>query len=376
MQFRDLQEQYKVLKGDIDNAVLNCMASGKYILGEDVTKLEQELASFVGIKHCVTCANGTDALVLSLMNFDFKQGDAVFAPDFTYFATVNCAMLRGAHPILVDIDKDTFNIDPDELENVIINTIKEGKYNPRAIITVDLFGMCADYKRIQDIAKKYNLLLIEDAAQGFGGMIDGQKACSFADIATTSFFPAKPLGCYGDGGAIFTNNDDWAKHLRSIRVQGRSDIDKYDNQTIGINSRLDTIQAAILRVKLKALVDYELEAVNKVADIYTEGLKDLVEIPYVPNGFYSSWAQYTIKLKNEESRNGLKAYLQSHEIPSMIYYPRAMHQQSAIINWGSSNGNFVNTEMVVKTCLSLPMHPYLKPDVQSKIIDAIRDFIK
>lgn len=376
MNFRDLKEQYRALKPDIDKAISNCLDEGQFILGNDVKLLEKELAEYVGVKHCISCANGTDALILSLMNFGLKEGDAVFAPDFTYFATINCAMLRGATPVLVDIDKSTFNISVEALEKAIIQTKNEGKLNPRAIITVDLFGLCADYPRIKEIADKYNLLIIEDGAQGFGSCINNKKACSFADIATTSFFPAKPLGCYGDGGAIFTDNDEWADNLRSIRVQGRSITDKYDNQSIGLNSRLDSLQAAILRVKLKALRDYELEAVNNVARIYTEYLSSTVITPYIPEGYYSSWAQYTIRLKNEDERNGLKDYLSGKNIPSMIYYPRGMHQQTAVKSLSYDKGEFPNTEEIVKTCLSLPMHPYLNIEDQMQVINSIKEFFE
>lgn len=375
MNFRDLKEQYRVLKTDIDKAISNCLNEGQFILGSDVMALEQELADYVGVKHCISCANGTDALVLSIMNFSIGAGDAVFAPDFTYFATINCAMLRGATPVLVDIEKDTFNISPEALEKAIINTKKEGKLTPKAIITVDLFGLCADYPKIQAIAKKYNLLIIEDGAQGFGSSINGKKACSFADIGTTSFFPAKPLGCYGDGGAIFTNNDEWADNLRSIRMQGRSKEDKYDNRSIGINSRLDSLQAAVLRVKLKAFKDYELKAVNDVAKIYTDHLSSIVATPTIPDGFYSSWAQYTIRLKDRSQRDGLKEYLHSKGIPTMIYYPRGMHSQTAVVNSNCNSGFFPNTDEVVQTCLSLPMHPYLNPEDQNLVIDSIKEFI-
>ncbi len=375
MQFRDLNAQYLYLKEKMDAAVLQSMQSGQYILGKEVQILEQKLAEYVGVKHCIACANGTDALILSLMNFEIGKGDAVFAPDFTYFATINCAMLRGATPVLVDIDARTFNISPEALEKAIIATQKQGKLTPKAIITVDLFGLCADYPQIEQIAKKYNLILIEDAAQGFGGSIEGKKACSFADIATTSFFPAKPLGCYGDGGAIFTNNDAYAQKLISLRAQGRSLEDKYDNQSIGLNSRLDTLQAAVLNVKLEAFVNQELEAVNKVAARYTKALQDIVTTPYIPAGYISSWAQYTLILKDNAQREGLKAYLQEQEIPSMVYYPRGMHQQTASVRYGCAAGEFSNTEKIVQTCLSIPIHPYLSENEQDKVIMAIREYL-
>lgn len=375
MEFRDLKKQYLSLKQEMDKAILDSVASGQYILGSDVQELEQLLADYVGGKHCVACANGTDALILSVMTLSIGEGDAVFAPDFTYFATINSAMLRGASPVLVDIDKRTFNICPDALEVAIQRTISEGKYRPRAIITVDLFGLCADYPQIEEIARKYKLYLIEDAAQGFGGAIEGKRACAYGDIAITSFFPAKPLGCYGDGGAIFTNNDDYARKLRSLRAQGRSPLDKYDNVDLGLNSRLDTLQAAILKVKLKAFADYELQAVNQAAERYTAGLKEHVITPYIPAGYLSSWAQYTIMLRDAAQRSALKAHLESKGIPTMIYYPKGMHQQSAVIDRGYHTGHFPHTEHAVQTCLSLPMHPYLKPEEQAYIINEIITFL-
>ncbi len=376
MQFRDLKAQYTALKPQMDNAINEVLGSSAYILGGQVNLLEKRLAEYVGVKHCISCANGTDALILSLMALNIGEGDAVFAPNFTFFATVNCAMLRGASPVLVDIDKSTFNISPEHLEYVINQTINEGKLKPKAIITVDLFGQCANYDSINKIAQKYNLFLIEDAAQGFGGSINGKKACAYGYIATTSFFPAKPLGCYGDGGAMFTNDDELDAKLRSLRSQGRSNIDKYDNRDIGLNSRLDTLQAAILNVKLDAFIDSELEAVNRAAEKYTKLLSGYVVTPYVPEGYISSWAQYTILLKSKIERDSLKEHLSNIGIPTMIYYPRGMHQQTAIKKYGFDNGEFPNTEYAVSCCLSLPMHPYLSDDDIFKVANSIIEFVK
>ncbi len=376
MQFRDLKAQYTALKPQMDNAINEVLGSSAYILGGQVNLLEKRLAEYVGVKHCISCANGTDALILSLMALNIGEGDAVFAPNFTFFATVNCAMLRGASPVLVDIDKSTFNISPEHIEYVINQTINEGKLKPKAIITVDLFGQCANYDSINKIAQKYNLFLIEDAAQGFGGSINGKKACAYGYIATTSFFPAKPLGCYGDGGAMFTNDDELDAKLRSLRSQGRSNIDKYDNRDIGLNSRLDTLQAAILNVKLDAFIDSELEAVNRAAEKYTKLLSGYVVTPYVPEGYISSWAQYTILLKSKIERDSLKEHLSNIGIPTMIYYPRGMHQQTAIKKYGFDNGEFPNTEYAVSCCLSLPMHPYLSDDDIFKVANSIIEFVK
>lgn len=363
MQFRDLKEQYRVLKAEIDEAMLKVASDGNFISGIQVSELEQELAEYVGVKHCVTCGNGTDALSMMMMAWDIKEGDAVFVPDFTFFASGEVVSFEGATPIFYDVDKDTFNADIVSLENAIKAVIEEGKLNPRVIIAVDLFGQPADYLTIEKLAKKYDLLVLEDGAQGFGGRIGNRKACSFGDAATTSFFPAKPLGCYGDGGAIFTNDDGVAEYLKSIRVHGKGSF-KYDNVRIGWNSRLDTIQAAILQVKLKAFKEYELDAVNRVAEQYTELLKDIVRTPVVPEGMYSSWAQYTIQLKSQEERDGLQAYLKEQGIPTMVYYPKPMHQQKAF----DGVKQYVKcpvTEELCKTVLSLPMHPYLaKTDIE------------
>ena len=363
MQFRDLAKQYQVLKTDIDNAMLNVASGARYIMGPQVKELEQELADYTGVKHCLTCANGTDALTLALKAWGIGPGDAVFVPDFTFFASAEVVALEGATPIFVDVDDTTFNIDVTSLEKAISQTLTEGKLTPKVIVAVDLFGLPANYPLIKAVAQKYNLLILEDGAQGFGGSINGQKACSFGDIATTSFFPAKPLGCYGDGGAVFTNNDEWAQLMNSYRVHGKG-TDKYDNVRIGMNSRLDTVQAVILQVKLRAF-DKEVECVNEAARHYTELLKDKVKTPVIPEGFGSSWAQYTIQLPTEEKRNALQAALKEAGIPSMVYYPKPMHLQTAFKNgqWTMDNGqlNCEKAERLCGTVLSLPMHPYLEP---------------
>ena len=362
MQFRDLAKQYQVLKNDIDNAMLSVASGAHYIMGPQVKELEQQLADYTGVKHCLTCANGTDALTLALKAFGIGQGDAVFVPDFTFFASAEVVALEGATPIFVDVDDTTFNIDVVSLEKAIQQTLTEGKLTPKVIVAVDLFGLPANYPLVKAVAQKYNLLILEDGAQGFGGSINGQKACSFGDIATTSFFPAKPLGCYGDGGAVFTNNDEWAQLMNSYRVHGKG-TDKYDNVRIGLNSRLDTMQAAILQVKLHAF-DKEVESVNKVARQYTALLKDSVKTPVIPENFGSSWAQYTIQLPTEAKRNALQAALKEAGIPSMVYYPKPMHLQTAFNNAQCTMHNAqLNCDVAEKLCstvLSLPMHPYLE----------------
>ncbi len=372
MQFRDLKAQYLVLKDKIDAKIRDVLEEGQFILGQHVQELEAKLADYVGVKHCISCANGTDALLLVLMAWGIGPGDAVFTSDFTFAASASVAMVRGAMPVLVDIDPDTFNICPDALEKAIKRTIKEGKLTPKVIIPVDLFGLPADYPRIEAIAKKYDLLVLEDGAQGFGGSINGKKACSFGHAATTSFFPAKPLGCYGDGGAIFTDDDDLADRLWSIRAQGRSLEDKYDNRLIGVNSRLDTLQAAILLPKLEAFIDYELQAVNKVARLYTEELKGLVGTPTIPENYYSSWAQYTITLENKGRRDGLQEHLKQKGIPSMVYYPRPLHTQTVFAHLGHNPKDFIYSKKATETVLSVPIHPYLSQQDVEEITVIIR----
>ena len=371
MQFRDLGTQYDRLQAEIDAGIQDVIKSHAFINGQPVKQLEKELAAYVGVRNCVACASGTDALVLPLMAWDIGPGDAVFAPDFTYFASINCAMLRGATPVLVDIDARTFNMSPDALEEAVSRTVREGKLVPKVVIPVDLFGLPAAHDAIRKIADEYGMLVLEDAAQGFGGSVAGRLTGSFGDVSATSFFPAKPLGCYGDGGAIFTDDDALAARLRSIRMQGSSPSDKYDNISIGMNSRLDTLQAAILLPKLHAFIAYELDDVNRVAANYTRLLGDAVVTPVVPEGYRSSWAQYTILLRDRAQRDNLQGKLKEAGIPSMVYYPRGMHQQTAIRNAGYDGGAFPNTESATARCLSLPMGPYLQEADQNAVAEII-----
>ena len=375
MEFRDLKAQYDKYKYEIDSAIQEVINNTNFIGGKEVNILEQRLAEYVGVKHCITCANGTEAMTLLMMAWDIKEGDAVFVPDFTFFSTGEIVSFRGATPIFVDVDRDTFNIDTNKLENAIYKVLDEGKLTPKMIIPVDLFGLPADHIEIEKIAKKYNLRVLEDAAQGFGGSINGKKACSFGDAATTSFFPAKPLGCYGDGGAIFTNNDRLAELLNSLKVHGKGD-NKYDNVRIGVNSRLDSIQAAVLNVKLTAFIEHELEDVNRVYRLYNEKLKGIVETPPIPEGYVSSFAQYTIRLKNKEERDALQAKLKAEGIPSMVYYTKPMHRQGAFAEYNYDNNNFEVTNELCDTVLSLPMHPYLSGDDCSFISHIIASFVK
>ncbi|OED64573.1 aminotransferase DegT [Vibrio splendidus ZS-139] len=355
MHFIDLEAQYNHLKEKIDARIHKVLNHGKYIMGPEVFELEAKLAEYVGVKHCITCANGTDALTLAMMVFDVKEGDAVFCPTFTFFATAETIAFANATPIFVDSDEETFNICPVALEQRIKDVISEGKLNPKAIIAVDLFGLPANYPEIEKIAKKYDLKLIEDAAQGFGGSINGKMSGSFGDIATTSFFPAKPLGCYGDGGAIFTNNDKYAELLRSYRIHGKG-LDKYDNIRIGVNSRLDTIQAAILLVKLDEF-SKEIDSRNTAADCYNKSLSSRYKIPSVPEGYCSSWAQYTLR---SQDRDEALTLFEKENIPTMIYYRTCMHQQTAFSDL--CDESYPIAEKLSREVFSIPMHGYLNSD--------------
>lgn len=372
MEFRDLKAQYQKLKPEIDANIADVLTSARFISGPQVKELEEKLASYVGVKHCVTCGNGTDAITLALMTWGIGQGDAVFVPDFTFFSSGECPAFEEATPIYVDVDPKTYNIDPVKLEEAIVKVKADGKYSPKVVIAVDLFGLPADYEHIKPICEKYGLLLLEDGAQGFGGSISGKKACSFGDISTTSFFPAKPLGCYGDGGAVFTDNDEWVAYLRSVVVHGKSGNDKYDNIRIGMNSRLDSIQAAVLLPKLKAFEEYELDDVNKAASWYAEKLADLpIALPLVPKGFVSSWAQYTIQLGGDVDRTRLQAELKEKGVPSMVYYMKPMHRQGAFKDSDSALADCLETEKLCRTVLSLPIHPYLTEDDVDTVVDAL-----
>lgn len=357
----------------MDQAIMDTVASGAYIMGPQVKELEKQLADYVGVKHCLTCANGTDALTLALKAWGIGPGDAVFVPDFTFFSSAEVVPLEGAEPVFVDVCEDTFNIDAADLERAVQDVLAEGRLRPRVVVAVDLFGLPADYQAVRAVADRYGLLVLEDGAQGFGGTIEGKRACSFGDIATTSFFPAKPVGCYGDGGAVFTDNDDWAALIESYRVHGKGTF-KYDNVRIGLNSRLDTVQAAVLQVKLKAFADYELDAVNLAAEKYTSLLKGIVETPVIPSAFRSSWAQYTIRLASFEQRDTLQAALKAEGIPSMVYYPKPMHLQTAFAS--AQDDRCPIAASLCDRVLSLPMHPYLTDEQIGTVCTAIRKILQ
>lgn len=363
MEFRDLNAQYDLLKHDVDAAVERVLRSGRFIGGPEVSALEQNLAEYVGAMHCITCGNGTDALQLALMAWGVGAGDAVFVPDFTFFSSGEVVSALGATPVFVDVDERTFDISPARLEEAVNHIEQATDLSPKAVVAVDLFGLPADYPQLQRICDEHSLLILEDGAQGFGGSINGKMACSFGDISTTSFFPAKPLGCYGDGGAIFTDNDDWATLIRSYAVHGKGSM-KYDNVRIGMNSRLDSIQAAILNVKLRAFQDHELSNVQEAATRYTEMLTPLaaeadIILPSIPEGCESSWAQYTIQLPASIKRGALQEALKTQGIPTMVYYPKSMHEQLAFADACIQVGDNPVTESLCQHVLSLPMGPYI-----------------
>ena len=372
MQFIDLHEQYRLIEDGFKERLDSILDSKRFIGGQVVSELEARLAEYVGVKHVIACASGTDALVIPMMSYGLKETDAVFVPSFTFFASGESVSLAGGTPVFVDVDKDTFNIDTVSLEEKIEEVKKEGRLNPRGIVAVDLFGQPAEQGKIREIAETNNMFVLEDAAQGFGGNIDGKKAASFGDVAGTSFFPAKPLGCYGDGGAIFTDDDELTAIMRSVHVHGQG-TDKYDNVRIGLNSRLDAIQAAVLLEKL-TLFDGELEARNEVADYYTEKLSGIVKTPVVKKGYFSSWAQYTIQVKDAEERKMIIKALEEKGVPAMIYYPIPMHQSTA---YSETNApcRLPVSESLSQTVMSIPMHPYLKRQEQDLICDIISEAI-
>ncbi|MDR3512269.1 MAG: DegT/DnrJ/EryC1/StrS aminotransferase family protein [Caulobacteraceae bacterium] len=379
--FIDLAAQQQRIRPQIDAAIARVLAHGAYVMGPEVRAFEQQLAAFCGAAHAVSCANGTEALALPLMAWEIGPGDAVFCPSFTFAATGEVIPWLGASPVFVDILPDTYNLDPDKLEAAIAAIEAEGRLKPRAVIAVDLFGQPADYPRIAEIARRHGLKLIADSAQGFGCTLGERHPVAWADVATTSFFPAKPLGCYGDGGAVLTNDAWLAERLDSLRVHGKataSDIagrifdhdPKYLNMRVGLNSRLDTLQAAILIEKL-AIFASEIEARGRIARRYAEGLAGVVaQVPAVIEGGVSTWAQYTIE---HADRDGLAAHLKTQGVPSAAYYPMPMHRQDCYAGYPQPGGLPVS-EAKAQTVLSLPMHAYLDEETQDRVIEAVRGF--
>jgi len=374
MQFIDLKSQYEAIRSSIQQRIDNVLQHGQFIMGPEIKELEERLSSYVGCKYCISCSSGTGALLLSLMAYGIGPGDGIFTTPFTFIATAEVISLLGATPIFVDIDADTFNIDPQKLveaiEGVRNGTLRASgipkNVQPKGIIVVDLFGLPADYDQINEIAKHHKLFVLEDAAQSFGATYKGNKIGNLADIAATSFFPAKPLGCYGDGGAIFANDYALTERVRSIREHGKG-THKYDNIRIGINGRLDTLQAAILLAKLEVFDD-ELSRRQEVARYYSETIADLVKVPHVPDGLRSAWAQYSVLSdKREHYINRLKAAA----IPTAIYYPKPLHLQTAFSYLRYRQGQFPVSERTSERIFSLPMHPYLKPDDQDIVRNAL-----
>ncbi len=387
LQFRDLHRQYEAIKESIDSSIQGVIDSTSFISGKAVKELELTLADYVGVKHCISCGNGTDAITIALRaalndSDEARSKSAVFVPDFTFFSSGECPADLGYPVYFVDVKKETYNIDPESLEKSIEKSISNG-CKPAAIIAVDLFGQPAEFQALRSIADKYHMIILEDGAQGFGGSItvNGKKrmACSFGDISTTSFFPAKPLGCYGDGGAIFTDNDEWADLCRSIAVHGKDTSNpsdpmaKYNNVRLGYNSRLDTIQAAVLNAKFPKFRDYELAAVNRVAEWYGELLKDTdFALPVILDNYYSSWAQYTIQLPKGADRDSIQAELKEAGIPTMVYYKKPMHRQGAFQGTVGAESVCPVTEELCERVLCLPIHPYLERNEVELICEKLK----
>jgi dTDP-4-amino-4,6-dideoxygalactose transaminase len=371
--FIDLRSQYADLKSVLDPAILGVLAHGQYVLGPEVGQLERELADYVGVRHAISCASGTDALVIALRAKGIGPGDGVLTSPFTFMASAEAISLVGATPVFVDVHPDTFNIDPAALRKSLNEcSAPHPSLAPKAIIGVDLFGQAADYPALNAIAAEHGLFVIEDAAQSFGATQDGTRAGKLAEIGCTSFFPAKPLGCYGDGGALFTDDDDLAALFKSIRVHGQG-LDRYEHVRIGLTSRLDTIQAAVLIAKL-SLFDQELANRQKIAGWYDEAIRKAglpLRTPSISAGNTSAWAQYTIVATDAEARKTFMARLVEAQVPTMIYYPKPLHLQKAFENLAHKPGDFPVSESLSQKVFSLPMHPYLERDQVEQIVAAI-----
>lgn len=370
MQFIDLKAQYAALKADIDDAMQAVLEHGQFIMGPEVAALEQEIAAYTGVKHVVTCANGTDALQMLYMAHGIGQGDAVFAPDITFVATLEPACMLGATPVFCDVTKENFNICPASLERQVQAVLKEGKYRPRAVVAVDFLGNPADYEALSRVAQAYGLLLIEDAAQSFGGEYRGKRCGALGDAAASSFFPAKPLGCYGDGGAVLLHDDDLAELCRSIRVHGKG-ASKYANVRVGMNSRLDTLQAAVLRVKLRALQAYEMDRRQEIAGRYDKALGERFQLLQVGAGNRSAYAQYAFLATSTQERDAIAAHIKEKGIPSMVYYPTPQHVLEVFKGAQAYGETFPVADDYCARTLSLPMHPYLDAQTQDEIIHAV-----
>lgn len=376
MQFIDLKAQYQALKAEIDANIHNVLDSAQFIGGPYVTKLEKELAAFTGRKFCITCANGTDALQIAYMALGIGPGDAVFCPDITFVASTEPAKMLGAVPVFCDVEPDTYNLSPKSLERQVQAVLSEGRLTPKVVVAVDVLGNPCDYDVLTDICEKYDLLLVEDAAQSFGASYHGRRCGSFGKIATTSFFPAKPLGCYGDGGAIFLDDVELNNLCRSLCIHGKGPSGKYDNVRIGLNSRLDAIQAAVLLPKLKAFTEYELDARQAVAKRYNAAFAGKFLTPFVAENCVSVYAQYALLAENQEQRNRIVAHLSSKEIPNMVYYPKPQHALPVFSDLPHYSEIFPNAEIYCERTFSLPMHPYLGELEQEMIIKVVFEELK
>lgn len=366
MEFIDLKSQYQVLKKEIDEGISNVLESTHFILGNEVKDFEDQLASYVGVRHCIGCGNGTEALQLIYMAYGIGRGDAVFCPDMTFIASIEPAAMLGAVPILCDIDAKSYNIDPASLERQILAIQKDGRYTPKAVVAVDFLGNPADFNEIGRITKKYGLILIEDAAQGMGASINQKKCGSFGDIAATSFFPSKPLGCYGDGGAVFTNDDEMDALLRSLRVHGKG-VDKYHNVRIGLNSRLDSLQAAILLPKLHHLEE-EIAKRQEIATLYNEALRGKYQIPLIEANAVSSYAQYALLAEDSKHRDECMKKLATRNIPSLVYYPVPLHEMEVFRGCLFGDEDFENTTSYAKRTFSIPFSAYIEEkDIENVI---------
>ena len=368
MEFLDLKTQQKRIRKPLEKRINKILDHGAYIMGPEVFELEEKLADYCGVKHAISCSSGTDALLIPLMAWGIGPGDAVFTTPFTYVATAEVISILGATPVFVDVYESTYNIDCDKLEIEINKVINEGKLKPKAIIPVDLFGLPARYRLIDKIAKKYNLKVIEDAAQSFGGSIRDKKVGTFGDVAATSFYPAKPLGCYGDGGAIFTNDDSLAEECKAIRIHGTK-TDRYNSERIGLNGRFDSIQAAVVLEKL-TIFDEELEERNTINSTYRKFLNNA---QHHPQGYQSAHALFSIVLGSNQKRNELVKRLSSNNIPSVVYYKYPIHLMNAFKYLGYKKGDLQVSENLSQTIVSLPMHPYLTEQHILNIIESLKD---
>ncbi len=375
MQFIDLKAQYEALKSEIDANIQNVLDTAQFIGGTYIRELETELAAFVERKHCVTCANGTDALQLAFMVAGVGEGDAVFCPDMTFISSTEPAKMFGAASIFCDITADTYCLSPESLEQQIKAVLAEGKLTPKVVVAVDILGNPCDYDALTVICEKYGLTLIEDAAQGFGGSYHGKQACAFGHIATTSFFPAKPLGCYGDGGAVFTDDDKTDRLFRSLCVHGKGPGGKYDNIRVGMNSRLDNLQAAILLPKLKALRDYEIDLRQTVAERYRAAFAGKLVTPFVAEDCVSAWAQYALLAEDTAQRDRIIGLLNEKGIPNMVYYPTPQHALPVFRDEPTYGETFRNADDYCSRTFSLPMHPYLEETEQSRVIEAVLEVL-